>query len=102
MKNYIKAFLSIFRKKKIEYTGRAGLIYKDDGLRYFIDSEMLVSDDYNIVVYPGSVYLLKGSQKIKVTGSEEKDILERAIKEIENTGVKVLIHTYPNGTDLPT
>lgn len=76
MKNYIKAFLSIFRKKKIEYTGRAGLIYKNDELRYSIDSEMLVSDDYDIVVYPDSVYLLKGSQKIKVTGSEEKRFLK--------------------------
>lgn len=43
------------RKTKLKLTGRAGMIYSDHGRVMKIDSEMLASGEYDMVIYTRSL-----------------------------------------------
>jgi hypothetical protein len=48
----------MFGKKKdfkLKFTGRAGLIYEENGKSMRVDSEMLVGPTYDIVIYKDSI-----------------------------------------------
>ncbi len=92
MKNFMKAILSIFRKKKIVFLGRTGFIFKDGESKYLIDSEMLVGSEYHIVVYKDSVCLQLDRQNIILDDKLKKEILEKVMLELSSMGLKAYIH----------
>ncbi|MDR0998809.1 MAG: hypothetical protein LBL70_07060 [Treponema sp.] len=53
-------------KDKLIILGRAGLKYIDEfEIEYFIDSEMVVSDDYDFAVFSDSIQFYEDYQKWK-------------------------------------
>jgi len=58
--------------------GRAGIIYKDEAGKYFIDSETLIRPPYDIVIFADSVKYYKSD---KILPSETKMIIAKKIKD---------------------
>jgi hypothetical protein len=93
--NYItriyKAIRSLFRPKRIKLLGRVGLHFYNEGKTYFVDSELLSSKDFEIVIYK-DIYLIKNNSKILLSNEIQKEILIKTKLELENMGLRVLIH----------
>ena len=78
----------IFRKKTIVFLGRAGLHCYYNGQKYFVDSEMLVSPLYDIVVYSDRIYLISRGNKLTVDETTKSNVLTFLKTELEKRHVK--------------
>jgi len=77
-----------FKKKKVKFLGRAGIIFNHGGVDYYVDSEMLDGKKYDLVVYTDTVRR-KDSSEI-VTGALKGKVLKSLIdylKDRENLRV---------------
>lgn len=69
--------------------GRAGMHYeRDNGDAYEINSEMVVSDEYDIAVYASDVRANGGRV---VTGSEKDEVISRVIALCEKGRIRIKI-----------
>lgn len=62
---------NFFRKKKVRFLGRGGLIFKYQNDDYLIDSEMSFSEGVDIVIYKDSVRHYDGNGSISETRKNE-------------------------------
>lgn len=72
----------IFKKKKVKYLGRGGIIYTHEGVPYIIDSEMLDGKDYDLVVYKKSVERKDNTEIVPV--SKKDEVLSSLIDYLKN------------------
>ena len=71
-----------FRKKKVKFLGRGGIEFNYQDVDYLIDSEMLIGEEYDIVVYKDSV-MTKDNRKL-VAGSLKEEILSALLDYLQN------------------
>ena len=74
------------RKKdfKLKLTGRAGLIYEENGKSMRVDSEMLVGPTHDIVIYKDSIKSWAPPFEAEVIDTDTMDrILRNIISELE-------------------
>ena len=65
------------------------MIYKKNGIRYFIGSEML-ANDYDIVIWAKSVrYYDEDKKHIELTPAEKKQIADEIKAKLESFDMKV-------------
>lgn len=88
---YLRAIISIFKKKKIKFLGRAGLHFFHEGKTYFIDSELVAAKDFDIILYGGGVDIVEGNKKTALPDIEAKAILEKVKQELWNMGIRYKI-----------
>jgi hypothetical protein len=70
----------MFGKSKLKLTGRAGLIYKNDGRTMLIDSEMLGTGEYDMVIYERSMKAWQAPHDGEVVTEEEKQRIKEDIQ----------------------
>ena len=81
-------FHYFFRKKTIVFLGRAGLHCYYKGEKYFVDSEILVSPLYDIVVYSDRIYLISRGNKLTVDETTKSNVLTFLKMELEKRHIK--------------
>ncbi|MFY7840536.1 MAG: hypothetical protein ACOVP7_09675 [Lacibacter sp.] len=89
--NFIRVVLNIFRKKKIKYLGLTGLIFSFNGVKYFVGSELLSSEDFDIEVYKDEVFRIENNTKILLNKEKALYVFDEVIKELIKTGMRVYI-----------
>lgn len=75
-----------WRKKdfKLKLTGRAGLIYEENGKSMRVDSEMLVGPTHDIVIYKDSIKSWEPPFEAETLSADGKNrILKNIISELE-------------------
>lgn len=73
----------MFDKKnsfKLKLTGRAGLIYEEEGKIMHVDSEMLVGPSFDIVIYESSIQFWDPPFEFETLNDEEKKRILKNIK----------------------
>lgn len=75
------------KKFKVKITGRAGLIYQENGKAIEIDSEMLVGPEYDIVIYAKSIKEWNDGKS--VSGDEKNRILQNLKDHFNKNKYKV-------------
>jgi len=76
--------------RSVEILGRSGIKYKNKSQKYFIDSEMLVSPEFDIVIFSDSVRYYNDTSLIHpLTKDEKNEIIRIAVKLLESAGIKV-------------
>ena len=81
----------IFRKKKlsVKVTGRAGLIYKEDGKTLMADSEMLAGGDYDMVIFTDSINKWEPPyDNIELSEEDKKRMKSNITSELKNIRIE--------------
>lgn len=72
---------------EIVISGRTGIQYTDrNGNVYFIDSEMVISNDYNIAIYENCIESLYGAPNL--SDKEMKLVIEKVIQLCDQGGIR--------------
>jgi hypothetical protein len=75
--------------RSVEILGRAGLKYIDKDKKYFIDSEMLVGGEFDLVIYSDSVrHYSDVSKNAPVPEDEKKGIVRLVVKLLKSADIK--------------
>ena len=75
--------------RSVEILGRSGIKYRDKSNKYFIDSEMLVSPEFDIVIFSDSVrYYSNTSLLNPLTKNEKDEIVKIVLTLLESAGIK--------------
>jgi hypothetical protein len=86
--NIFRGLISIFKKKKIIFTGRCGMTFSDEGITYFIDSELHAGKN-DVAIFDREIYYLHNNSKIVLSENEAYQILNKVEKEMGNIGLVV-------------
>jgi hypothetical protein len=73
---------NFFRKKKVKFLGRGGVIFRYQNNDYFIDSEMSFSKDIDIVLFKESIRLKDRNESLSET--QKKEILDHLLDYLKN------------------
>lgn len=87
MPSLLNAIISIFRKKKIVFTGRVGMVFYFKNRKYFIDSEMLTGGEYDIAVFIETIRY-KDIEMGKLSSLEKNEVLKELIVEFNKLGLR--------------
>ena len=68
-------------KSKLKVTGRAGLVYKRDGKTMRIYSEMLMGDEYDMVIYQRSMTHWESPHAEEPITENEKQQIKDDVKQ---------------------
>lgn len=79
----------MFKKKKIKFLGRAGLKFYDAEKVYIINSELLSSKIFDIIIFENDIYYIKNNDKHILLDNERNIIFLKVKSELENMGLKV-------------
>lgn len=75
--------------RSVEILGRGGIKYTDKEKKYFIDSEMLVGPEFDLVIFSDSVrYYNDTSLTNPVSDSEKKEIVKMVVKLLASASIK--------------
>ena len=85
--NIVIKLRNLFRKKRIEYLGRAGMIFDIDGNKYFVNSELLIGKP-DIVIFWKDIYPYDQKQ-IVLNDDFKKKIATEVKKELEKDGLRI-------------
>ncbi len=80
------------RGRSVKVLGRSGILYEEDNQKYYIDSEMLVGPEYNLVIYADNVKPYDKKDKRLISFDKKKEIVSIAIGLFKSVGIKVLLH----------
>jgi hypothetical protein len=70
--------------------GRTGVVYKADGVKYFINSEVLIAPPYDIVLYVDGIRYYDANQKdLPLSFTEKQRIAIEVKEELEYMGMRV-------------
>lgn len=86
-RNLLRAFTSIFKKKKIIFLGRAGMTFFDEGKIYFINSEVLEDDDKDVKVYDEGMYYVENDAQVMLSEDERNALLSKVELEMKKIGL---------------
>jgi hypothetical protein len=76
--------------RSVKILGRAGIKYIDRDKRYFVDSEMLVGNEFDLVIYSDSVRYYKDiSKSHPIPEDQKKEIVKMVVKLLSSSGIKV-------------
>ena len=78
----------ILRRRTIVFLGRAGLHCYYKGEKYFVDSEILVSPLYDIVVYSDRIHLISSGKKLTFDETIKANVLAFLKMELEKRHIK--------------
>lgn len=81
----------LFGKKtfSIKITGRAGLIYKENGKTLMVDSEMLTDEEYDMVVYTDSMNKWEApNHNLQLTDKEKELIKSNITADLKNIRIE--------------
>lgn len=90
-KYYKKQEKEEFNKKlfSIKITGRAGLIYKENGKTLMVDSEMLAGKEYDMVIYMDSINKWEPpNNNLQLTEKEKERIKSNITSELKNIRIE--------------
>ena len=73
---------NFFKKKKVHFLGRGGLIFKYQDHEYFIDSEMSFTGNVDLVVFKDTVKRKDNSEM--VTGELKDEVLMSLLDYLKN------------------
>lgn len=73
---------NFFKKKKVHFLGRGGLIFKYQNHEYFIDSEMSFTGNVDLVVFKDTVKRKDNSEM--VTGELKDEVLMSLLDYLKN------------------
>lgn len=86
-RNLLRAFASIFRKKKIIFLGKSGMSFFDEEKIYFINSDVLETDDADVIVYDEGMYYVENSAQVMLNEDARNKILEKIESEMKKIGL---------------
>lgn len=72
----------------VKILGRAGMIYEDKGTKYFVDSEMLVGPEYDIVIYTGSIRPNKEENGVILSQTKKDEIISIIAKLLKSENIR--------------
>lgn len=76
--------------RSVEILGRSGIKYKDKDKIYFIDSEMLIESEFDVVIFLDSVrYYNDTSLDNPLSENEKKEVVQMVIKLLNSVDIKV-------------
>lgn len=73
---------NLFKKKKVRFLGRGGILLSHEGIDYYIDSEMLDGKKYDLAVYTDTVKRNDNSEI--VTGELKDEVLTFLLDYLRN------------------
>jgi len=75
--------------RSVKILGRAGLKFTDKDQKYFVDSEMLVEGEFDLVIYSDSVRYYKDiSKNYPIPEDQKKEIVKMVVKLLNSSGIK--------------
>lgn len=80
-------FLNIFKKRKLSFQGRSGIIFTYENEKYYVDSEMLTGY-YDMVIYRDSISKVSGNEKTIIGCIKKNLIFSKLIKELDKEKIK--------------
>lgn len=83
----MKVFASIFRKKKIIFLGKEGMTFFEDDKIYFINSDVLDSDDEDVKVYDEGMYYVENKEQVMLSEDARNVLLGKLESEMNKTGL---------------
>lgn len=72
---------NLFKKKKLRYLGRSGIVLNHEGVDYYIDSEMLDGKKYDLVVYTDTV---KRKDNLEISETLKDEVLTSLLDYLRN------------------
>lgn len=86
-RNLLRAFASIFRKKKIIFLGKSGMSFFEDERIYFINSDVLETDDADVIVYDEGMYHVENNAQVMLSEEQRNILLEKVELEMKKIGL---------------
>ena len=86
-RNLLRAFTSIFRKKRIIFLGKTGMTFFDDERIYFINSEQLPDDEKDVIVYDEGMYYVENDKQVMLSEDERNRLLHKVELEMKKIGL---------------
>jgi hypothetical protein len=75
--------------RSVEILGRSGIKYRDKSNKYYIDSEMLVGPEFDLVIFSDSVRFYNDTSLLNPLSKNEKDeIVKIVVTLLESVGIK--------------
>ncbi len=94
-RNLLRAFASIFRKKKIIFLGKRGMTFFDEERIYFINSDVIETDDADVLIYDEGMYYVENDAQVMLTEDERNRLLAKVEAEMKKIGlIAVLPERY--------
>ena len=75
--------------RKIKMLGRAGIIYKNLGIEYLVNSECLTGDFNDVVIYADDIVVK--NKDWELTRNEKIEIAEEVKNRLERMGMRTTI-----------
>lgn len=74
--------------RSVKILGRAGILYEDKSGQYYINSEMLVGPEFDLVIYSDDVSVHNNNSDL-VTEKKKKEIIFHTLSLLTAKGIKV-------------
>jgi hypothetical protein len=91
MNRQLRAFLSIFTKKKIKYLGRAGMQFTDGDKQFYINTEIAFGKDFDLILYDRKPLLISNGGKAPIDPKESEEGFRKFEAELKRMGVRYMI-----------
>lgn len=97
IKEIVKEFIKNLRRS-VKILGRAGVLYKDNNIKYLVDSELLFGEDYDIVIYKDNIKYYNSINDNEISEELKDEIVENVCKILKSRNFKVVVmgHDYHN------
>ena len=77
------------------------MTFFDEGRIYFIDSEVLDSDDADVMISDDGIYYVENNAKVMLSENERYEVLQKVEFEMEKIGlIAVMPEKYKKWRDL--
>ncbi len=86
-RNLLRAFTSIFRKKKIIFLGKRGMTFFHAEKIYFINADVLETDDADVLIYDDGMYYVENDAQVMLSEDERNRLLAEVEREIKKIGL---------------
>jgi len=74
--------------RSVKILGKAGVLYVDKDGEYFVDSEVLISPPFDLVIFSEGIEYYN-MPSITITDEKKKDIIANTVRLFESIGMKV-------------
>jgi hypothetical protein len=74
--------------RSVKILGKAGVLYRDKDGEFFIDSEILVSPPFDLVIFSDGIGYSNNPNGF-ITEEKKKEIIVNAVRLFESIGMKV-------------
>lgn len=76
-------------RRSVKILGRAGVLYKDNNIKYLVDSELLFGGEYQIVIFKHNIKYYDSSKEGEISEELKDDIVKNVCKLLQSSNFNV-------------